>query len=364
MAETKFYCLNYSKKKKMKRRRTIYILTPLVIIIGILGYYQLLYKSPRVDTGIAKLERTFTAHHNIVTSVRFSPDDSTLVTSSVDSTIKIWNKSSGIILREIKHPVAIAYMDISRDGKYAVTGGYDSKVRIWNLMDGSLVKEFADHTGTIWTVAFSEDGSKIASSGDDAIVKIWDVQSGNLLHDLVGHKRIVWSVKFSRDGSKLASASFDYTVKLWNVDDGKLLWDNKEHTETVVDLDFSHHGNMLATTSDDKRIIIWDYEQHKLLQSMKVAEHVQAVAFSPDDKRLMTGGRDKPMIGEFLQNIFGDSKFNKGVSGRLWDVQSGKLLQTFTHHTNDMMDLAYSHDGNSIATASADKTVDVWGVVR
>jgi WD40 repeat protein len=226
------------------------------------------------------------------------------------------------------------------------------------------MKEFTGHTGTVWCVAFSEDGNKIASSGDDAIVKIWDVQTGKLLRNLVGHKRIVWSVKFSRDDSKIASASFDYTFKLWNVANGNLLWDNKEHTETVVDLDFSHNGKMLATTSDDKKIMIWDFEQHKLLQSMKVAEHVQAVAFSSDDKRLMTGGRDKPMIGEFLQNIFGNSEFNRGVSGRLWDVQSGKLLQTFTHHTNDIMDLAYSHDGKWIATASADNTVDVWEIEK
>jgi len=93
-----------------------------------------------------------------------------------------------------------------------------------------------------------------------------------------------------------------------------------------------------------------------------VAEHVQAVAFSPDNKRLITGGRDKPMIGEFLQGIFGDSRYNPGVSARLWDVETGELLQTFTKHGNDVMDVAYSHDGNWIATASADRTVEVWKI--
>ncbi|HEY5773132.1 MAG TPA: hypothetical protein VIS75_10905, partial [Chitinophagaceae bacterium] len=77
-------------------------------------------------------------------------------------------------------------------------------------------------------------------------------------------------------------------------------------------------------------------------------------------KRLLTGGRDKPMIGEFLQGIFGDSKFNPGVSARLWEVDTGILLQTFTTHTNDVMDVAYSHNGKWIATASADQTVDLW----
>jgi WD40 repeat protein len=285
-----------------------------------------------------------------------------MVTSSVDSTIKTWKRESGKIVKEIKHPSGIAYMDLSSDGNYVVTGSYDSIVRLWRITDGSLIKEFKGHSGTVWTVAFSNDGKKIASGGNDGLVNMWDVETGNLLHKLQGHKRIVWSVRFNPDGTKLASSSFDFSLKLWNVDDGKLIWDNKEHKETVVDIAFSHDGKFLASTSDDKTIKLWDVAGEKLTRTMKVAEHVQAVAFSPDDKRLMTGGRDKPMIGEFLQEIFGDSKFNPGVSARLWDVETGKLLQTFTTHTNDVMDVAYSHDGKWIATASADKTVDLWEI--
>ena len=345
---------------RRRKRKLLIILIPLLIIAGFLTYYQLLYRSERVDNGIAKLEMIFDKHKHNVTSVRFSPNDSLLITSSVDSTIKIWKRGSGEIVREIKQTSGIAYMDISDDGNYAVTGGYDSTVRVWNINDGALIREFRGHNGTVWAVAFNNDGKKIVSGGDDAIVNVWDVETGNLLHKLQGHKRIVWSVKFSRDGTKVASSSFDFTIKLWNVADGKLLWDNKEHKETVVDIAFSHDNKLLASTSDDKTIKIWNMAEQKLIRTMKVAEHVQAVEFSPDDKRLMTGGRDKPMIGEFLQEIFGDSKFNPGVSARLWDVETGNLLQTFTTHANDVMDVDYSHNGKWIATASADKTVDLW----
>jgi len=349
---------------RKKRRRVFFILIPLLIIIGILSYYQLFYKSPRVDNGIAKLQMSFDKHNHIVTSVRFTPGDSLIVTSSVDSTIKIWRKLSGEIVKEVKQPSGIAYMDLSADGNYIVTGNYDSTVKLWSVNNGALIKEFRGHSGTVWTVAISSDGKKIVSGGNDGLVNIWDVETGDLLHKLNGHKRIVWSVKFSPDGAQVASSSFDFTIKVWNVADGKVVWDNKEHKETVVDIAFSHGGKMLASTSDDKTIKLWNVAERKLIRTMKVAEHVQAVAFSPDDKRVMTGGRDKPMIGEFLQEIFGDSKFNPGVSARLWDVETGTLLQTFTRHANDVMDVAYSHDGNWIATASADKTVALWEVKK
>ena len=102
-----------------------------------------------------------------------------------------------------------------------------------------------------------------------------------------------------------------------------------------------HNGKLIRTLSDGD-------------------EHVQAVAISPDNKWLICGGRDKPMMGEFLQNFFGDSHYNKGVSMRLWDIQFGNLLQTFSKHANDVNDVAYSTDGNWIASASSDKTVIVW----
>ena len=346
--------------RKKRKRAFVIIAALLLVIFCVLGYYQLLYKSPRVDRGVATKHIVFDKHKHIVTSVRFSAGDSLMVTSSVDSTIKIWNKTSGQITKEIKQPSGVAYIDITNDGNYIVTGGYDATVRLWNVRDGLLVKEFKGHDGTVWSVAISGDGDKIASGGNDGIVNIWDVKTGNLIHKLQGHKRIVWSVRFSPDGSQLASSSFDFSFKLWNVADGKLLWDNQDHKETVVDIAFSHDGKLLASTSDDKTIKLWNVSERKLIRTMKVAEHVQAVAFSPDDKRLMTGGRDKPMIGEFLQVIFGDSKFNPGVSARLWDVETGSLLQTFTSHANDVMDVAYSHDGKWIATASADKTAELW----
>jgi WD40 repeat protein len=349
------------KKSNNKKRRWLpYLLVPLAAILLVLTYYQFFYRSPRVDNGLLKPGLSFTGHRHVVTAVRFTPNDSFLVSASVDSTIQLWSRTTGSIVHKISQPSGIAYMDLSEDGQYVVTGGYDSKVRIYRLEDGALLKEFAGHEGTVWTVAFSPDGKKIASAGDDLVVRIWDVATGRLLHKLPGHKRIIWSVRFSADGTKLASCSFDKTFKIWDVADGKLILNNTSHSETVVDVSFSHDGKMLASTSDDKTIKLWNTSDWSLARTMMVAEHVQAVAFSPDDQLLLTGGRDKPMIGELLQNFLGDSRMNKGVSARIWKVNDGSLLQTFAHHANDVDDVAFSHNGRYIATASADKTVDLW----
>ena len=349
-------------KRKIFRPWFILLISLLMLIVATLAYFQFFYKAKRVDSGMVRLERIFRDHKNIVSGVRFSPDDALVLSGSVDSTLIIRERESGKIIRIIKQPSGISFIDLSQDGHFIVTGSYDHMVRLWSFDDGRLLKTFSGHEGTVWTVCFSPDGKYIASSGDDAVIKIWDVASGQLVRNLKGHKRIVWSVKFSPDGSRLVSCSFDFSLKTWNVSDGRLLRDNREHTETVVDAAFSHDGRLLASTSDDQTVRIWNTVDGSLVRMMHTPEHIQAAAFSPDDKYLVTGGRDKPMIGELLQNFFGDAHYNKGVSARLWDVQTGQLLHTFVQHENDVMEIAYSHNGKWIATASADRTVGLWQI--
>jgi WD40 repeat protein len=91
------------------------------------------------------------------------------------------------------------------------------------------------------------------------------------------------------------------------------------HTEAIVDVAVSPDGQTIASASDDKTIKLWDIGDGKLLHTLQGGdEHVQGLDFSSDGIRLISSGRDKPAIGEFLQNFFGDSKYNKGVSMRLW----------------------------------------------
>ncbi|HMJ46449.1 MAG TPA: WD40 repeat domain-containing protein, partial [Ferruginibacter sp.] len=250
------------------------------------------------------------------------------------------------------------------DGKFIASSSYDGILRLWNVANGSLVKKFEGYRNTVWTVAFSPDGNTIASAGEDKYILIHDIASGYILHTLKAHRLNIWSVKFSPDGTKLASGSFDNSIFLWDPATGRQLREFIGHTEAVIDLAFTRDGQRLASTSDDKTIKFWDVNKGLLLKELNVEEHVQALAFSPDNKRLMTGGKDKNMLGELFQNFTGDSKIYKGVSARLWDVNSGKLIQTFTSHSNDVNDVAYSNDGKWIATASADNTVEIWKVIK
>lgn len=348
-----------NKKRKTSKRKWI-VAGILILLLGVLGYYQFLYKAKRVNSGIFALAHSFT-HGHIVNAVRFSPDGNFIASGSVDSTVRIWNRSNGQLRTTLKHPAGITYLDYSRDGNYIATTSYDGKARLWKLPEGKLIREFTGHQKTPWSIALSPDGRMMATGSEDATIKIWDIQTGALLHTLKGHTLTIWSLQFTPDGRQLVSGSYDKTLKFWNAADGKPIRSIDAHDQAIVAIAISHDGKTVASAADDCKVKLWSVGNGQLLRTIEGSkEHVQAVAFSPDDRRLISGGRDKPMTGELLQEVFGDSRLNRGVTMRLWEISSGKLLQTFDHHGNDATDMVFSPDGKWIALASADHTVSVW----
>lgn len=342
-----------------------------IIILAVLSlfayfiYEAILKKPTMVEGGYTKLEGVIRAHTKELWAVQFSPNDSLIASAGVDSTVKFFKASNGELVQTLRQPIGITSIDFSPDGKFLVTASYDEIVRIWDWEANKVVREFKGHSGTIWSVQFSPDGKKVASSGEDKIIRLWDVETGNLMRTFSGHHRNIWKVRFSPDGKNLISGSFDQSIKIWNAEDGSLVRTLNGHTEAVVGLALSPDGKLIASGSDDRKIKLWELSTGKLLRTMEGGEeHVYAVAFSPDGKRLIDGNRDKGNLGELLQNFLGDSDGMRGVSMRLWDVQTGRLLQTFAEHANDVMDVCFSHDGKRLASASDDKTVTVWQVVK
>src|SRR5258708_2087906 len=79
---------------------------------------------------------------------------------------------------------------------------------------------------------------------------------------------------------------------------------------------------------------------------------VLSLAFSPDGKTLATGNKVDPT----------DERAGDGPSIRLWDVATGKARLTVKGHTDDIRALAFTADGETLASGSSDTTVRLWGV--
>jgi WD40 repeat protein len=349
-----------NKKNGRLKSVALAVLTILLAFWGIFSY-DLWLQPPQVNNGIGTLHQTFSAHSEHLWSVMFSPQGETLASAGVDGSVKIWQRDDGKVIRELKHPMGITFLAYSPDGNYLATASYDAQVRLWRVSDGLLTKTFSGHANTVWSVAFSPDGNTLASSGEDKTIRLWNVNQGDLRKTLEGHSLNVWSVAFSPDGNRLASGSFDETIKIWNVKTGELESTISGHSEAVLEVAFSPDGQILASGSDDKTVKLWHTQDGSLIRTLTGgSECVFAVAFSPDGRQLLSGSRDRSAIGEIRQHVFGESEKSKGATVRLWNVEDGKLMQTFAQHTNDVHSVAFSPDGKWLASAGEDKRVCLW----
>ena len=309
---------------------------------------------------IIQLAHTIPAHSLVPRELAFSPDSKTLATSSVDSTIKLWEVETGKLRTVLRNPSALASLAYSPDGQLLATGGYDGAVRIWRVADSSLTRTLKGHTATVWTVAFSPDGQRIASSGEDKIIRLWRVADGSEIKAMTGHTLNVWSLDFSSDGKFLGSGSFDHSVRLWDPNTGAALRVLGEHEQAVVGIAFSTDGKTLATSGDDNTIRLWDPESGRMIRRIETGNHTYNIVFSPDKQFLVSGGRARSALGTLWHSVTGGRFSGRGEALKVWRASDGALLQVATDQSHDVWSIAASPDGRWVANASDDNTVKLW----
>ena len=253
---------------------------------------------------------------------------------------------------------------ISPDGKKIVTASDESTAQVWDAESGKKLHDLTGHEGFVTRITFSPHGTKIVTAGYDGAPRIWDAELGKELHKLGGHIHLRVPI-FSPDGKKIVTttgyfSSGDNTTRIWDVESGKEL-----HKWEGGFVAFSPDGKQFVT-QDNNGIRIWDAESGRELRRIG-GNHP---SFSPDGTKIVVGARATVLdvhSGRVLQRLdgrpvtfFPDGK--KVVTMdiracRIWDVESGRELQTFQYsygsRDGDLGQFAISSDGRRIVSRNS-----------
>jgi WD40 repeat protein len=298
----------------------------------------------------------FQHHQGEAREMAFLPDGR-LAAGGTDGRIVLID-AGGRVTRTIVHEGGLSALALSPDGLTLASGGYDRTARLWRVADGRQVRALEGHGGTVWTLAWSPDGQWLATAGEDKLIRIWRTRDGTLARTLAGHELNIWAVRFSPDSRLLASGSFDHSIRLWDVASGRMVRRLDGHDQAVVSVAFSPDGRLLASGGDDSTVRLWRVADGARVRTLTGgSDHVYVVAFSPDGRWLASGGRARGAFWTAWHQLTGQGP--KGPAVRLWRAADGALQSTL-EHTDDVMALAFSPDGRTLAAASADGSNALW----
>ncbi len=295
------------------------------------------------------LIRTLRGHSDTVGDCTFSPDGRWLATVAEDQSARVWDLQNGnmrFTLRGLNHRQYSC--DISRDGKWLLTSGWQH-LQLWDMARGVRVRLLSGHGNTVVDSAFHPNSIQALSAGNDGTIRLWDVESGAELSRTDAQSgREPTAVAYHPDGSRFCSAHQDGGLQVWHPQTFELLHRYSLSSRALRTAAFSPRGDFIAAAGDSREVLILPSDAKPDVEPRALTGHdhsIHRVAFSPD--------------GEWLASTSSDS------SVRLWRWRTETQAHlTLRGHLQPTRGVAFSPNGSQMATTSEDKDVKVWDVAR
>ncbi|MEZ5900352.1 MAG: caspase family protein [Hyphomicrobiaceae bacterium] len=357
--------------------------------------------------------KTFASQKKVsVTSIGFAEVGATAVTADADGVVRLWNISDGTPKREYHLNARVTTLAISPQSELIVAGLANGELRKIETGQEAVQARLASLEGTVRTLVFRNDGSALLASCDclDTSVRAFDVRTGTSKPVYVGHDNVVTALTLAPDGIRAASAGGEgHEVHIWTLDTGRRDIALAGIGKAVWQVAFAKDAQEVAwgITDPCPQLLSCPNKPAPLASKLKLPaqnhplgepETVKAgedstflrARTSYLDTVLTTGSgpaskrrddtleiREKGKIRAIIQrdatNGFMHSAFtfvahgkeivSGGAAGTLtvFDLD-GRSIGSLIGHTDQILSVATTEDGNLLASASLDQTVRLWNV--
>jgi WD40 repeat protein len=233
----------------------------------------------------------------LILTAEFAPDGARLVTANGDQAPKLWDAATGRLVAALKCPARTYRASFLPAAVAVVTVSYRGEIDLWDAATGAHRAALAGERGDRHATALARDAGPFAASDDGRLVaaqfkdetKVWDAASGKEVASFRNKARLL---AFGAGGRVLVTAGGDKraTGRVWDAASGALRATLAAPDADTRSLRLSPDGRHFATTSD-KSVRVWETETGQLVATLDKARF--PVRFSPDGRRLVTGGTDK-----------------------------------------------------------------------
>lgn len=287
------------------------------------------------------LERALVGHPSPVTTVAVAPNGAELVSGDESGQARMWRIADGALLQTWQAQVG-TITTLAWSGQTLATGSLLGQIRIWTRSSqGQWMhsRQINAHDGEVSGLAFGANNLLYSAGGIDGQVRLWNSTTGASQGGFAASESGVLSFALRPDGMQICTGVGERVLRLWSTN-GTLQGALGGHTDSVIGVGFAATGRV-ATVSYDQTLRLWNLVNGAPFGTpVSLSEFALAAAIRPDG----------------AQAAVGDS------NGRitLHSLPSGAQDRQWSAHTNEILCVAYTPEGNQIVSGSYDGTAKVW----
>ena len=364
------------------------------------GIFAVGYENGKIrleDASNGEHLKTLQGHKDHVSQLVFSPDGTLLVANTPNAPLRLWDVNTGESLKTLTQNTRFrGILTFSKDGKTLACQTRDYEIELWDVASKTLritldaKLDFKNqYDSAIHVLAFSPDSKRVVGANRKGEIRVWDVNTGDKLFSFTtGHTGGTGALAFSPDSSILAGGQ-GKTIQLWNARTLTQL-SNRIDTNGYTAFVFSPDGNTVTSVKGftfTKRtrdafvkesvlgtLSFWDTRTGSRLTEFPVESHKGEAPELPGkiSSSMSTGGMGNNTVvfsknGHMLATALNSDRATKSsrFTVLLWEVWEDPRRQsqlTLKGHTDNIIALAFTSNGKTLASGSDDKTIRLWDV--
>lgn len=277
-----------------------------------------------------------------IEKIIYTPDGKLLATVRNGSEGRIIDVATLTTAVRIGDGCSIQSIKISNNGTRALVCTGDHIVKVWDLMSGDLISSFNSSDEWVFDDPFDKNSNLIATRGYGNSIKLYNSETGSCFAIFLMPEGYVKSSEFHPKKNEVIVGGNDNKLRLWDLVSGKVVSSFDSNYQFQKTVTFNAEGDLLAFTTSEQEVQIWKQETVEFLKEIVIFDDkVKQIQFCNHSDRIFIRGE-------------------KTIS--IYDLSSGRFLQSFEGSTKIIKTAILSPDGQHILSSAVDFSIKSWNI--